>query len=103
MSFTSSDDFIHYGESFDVTCTVRGYPSNFSMIKTVYGIELPKQIRRQLDETTTRSYAALMEAEEGEFVCTAEIYYQGEQVDVLEKRISVKVYGKDVYACIYVN
>lgn len=93
MSFKPGEEFVHYRESFDLTCTVRGFPSNTSVIKTKYGVEVPKQIRRQIDDYSSRSFVAIMEAEEGEFVCSSEIYFQGKLVEKLEKSVSVKIYG----------
>ena len=96
MMFEASQLAVHYGETFDLTCTVRGFPTNHTSIQTTYGVELTNQIRGCLDAYTTRAFAPIMDSEEGEFVCVSESYLLGS----LEKHISITIYSELPYNCI---
>ena len=73
MTFEASQLAVHYGDTFDLTCTVRGFPANLTSIQTRYGVELTNQIRGRLDAYTTRAFVSIMDSEEGEFVCVREL------------------------------
>ena len=94
MTFEASQLAVHYGENFDLTCTVRGFPANLTTIKTRYGVELSNQIRGRLDAFTTRAFVPIMDSEEGEFVCVSESYLLGSLVVRLEEHVSVVVYSE---------
>ena len=96
MTFEASQVAVHYGDTFDLTCTVRGFPTNLTSIQTRYGVELANQIRGRLDAYTTRAFAPIMDSEEGEFVCVSESYLLGSLVAKLEKHISITIYSKFV-------
>ena len=57
VMFEASQLAVHYGETFDLTCTVRGFPANLTSIQTRYGVELINQIHGRLDAYTTRAFA----------------------------------------------
>ena len=94
MTFEASQLAVHYGDTFDLTCTVRGFPANLTSIQTRYGVELTNQIRGRLDAYTTRAFVPIMDSEEGEFVCVSESYLLGSLVARLEKHISISIYSK---------
>ena len=94
MTFEANQLAVHYGETFDLTCTVRGFPSNLTSIQTRYGVEVSNQIRGRLDAFTTRAFAPVMGAEEGGFMCVSESYLLGTLVARLEKHISIIIYSE---------
>ena len=96
MTFDASQVAVHYGDTFDLTCTVRGFPTNLTYIQTRYGVELANQIHGRLDAYTTRAFAPIMDSEEGEFVCVSESYLLRSLVARLEKHISITIYSKFV-------
>ena len=94
MTFKASQLAVHYGEIFDLTCTVKGFPTNLTSIQTKYGVELTNQIRGRLDAFTTRAFVPIMDSEEGEFVCVLESYLLGSLVARLEKHVSITIYSQ---------
>ncbi len=94
MTFEASQLAVHYGDTFDLTCTVRGFPTNLTSIQTRYGVELTNQIRGRLDAYTMRAFVPIMDSEEGEFVCVSESYLLGNLVARLEEHISITIYSK---------
>ena len=94
MTLEASQLAVHYGETFDLTCTVRGFPANLTSIQTRYGVELTNQICGRLDAYTTQAFAPIMDSKEGEFVCVSEGYLLGSLVARLEKHISITIYSE---------
>ena len=94
VSFSADEVATHYGASLDLTCTVTGYPVNFSVIRDKHGSEVPGQIRKKLGEHSVKTFAVIGEAMEGEYVCSVETHYMGELVGRVEKSVSVLLYSK---------
>ena len=94
VSFSADEVVTHYGASLDLTCTVTGYPVNFSVIRDKHGSEVPGQIRKKLGEHSVKTFAVIGDAMEGEYVCSVETHYMGELVGQVEKSVSVLLYSK---------
>ena len=69
MTFEASQLAVHHGDNFELTCTVRGFPTNTTTIKTRTGVELKNQIRGRLDTFTTRAFVPITGSEDTEFLC----------------------------------
>ena len=96
MTFEASQLAVHHGENFDLTCTVRGFPTNTTTIKTITGVDLKNQIRGRLDSFTTRAFVPITGYEQTEFLCVSESYLLDSLVARLENRISIHFYSEFV-------
>lgn len=92
--FSADEVVTHYGATLDLTCTVTGYPSNFSVIRDKHGDEVPGQMRRKLGEHSVKTFAVVGDVMEGEYVCSVETHYMGKLVGQVEKSVSVLLYSK---------
>ncbi|XP_064392531.1 basement membrane-specific heparan sulfate proteoglycan core protein-like [Halichondria panicea] len=93
MTFKASDDFIHHGDTFDLTCIISGFPSNFSRITSKQtGNQLSHHVHKRLNESTTRSYVPVFHPEGNVYVCEAESYFDGKLVAQLREEVTVDVY-----------
>ena len=94
VTFTASEVVTHFGDVFDLTCIMEGFPAETPVIKNGYGVKLPIQIKKKLDDYKIKAFAVIDDAEEEDFVCSVETYYEGNLVGQVEKTVSVKLYGE---------
>ena len=92
MTFSANKPAIHFGDILELSCLVEGSPVNFSAIHNNYGVKVSGQIKKKVDDYTTKTYVSVGDVEEGDYVCSVETYYKGTIVDSVEKKISVQLY-----------
>ena len=95
MIFESSDKFVHYGDTFDLSCTLVGYPTNFSRIFAKQsGKQLTHQMQKRVNQSSTRTYVPVFEPDGEQYVCEAESYFGGELVAHIREEVTVNIYSE---------
>ena len=103
MTFKASDEFIQHGDTFDLTCILSGFPSNFSRITSKQtGNQLSHHVHKRLSDTTTRSYVPVFHPEGNVYVCEAESYFDGKLVAQFKEEVTVHVYSECMFVCVCV-
>ncbi len=83
----------HYGDSYDLSCTVESYPATFAEIRDASGIRVHKQIVKTLEPFKTLAFAVVPDAEEMDYVCHVGVHYGGQLVSQEEKKLHIQIYG----------
>lgn len=95
MTFEASDKFVHIGDTFDLSCTLSGFPTNFSRITSkLKGEQLPHHMQKQMSPSVTKSYVPVFEPEGNVYVCEAEVYFMEQLLAQYREEVTVDVYGK---------
>ena len=95
MIFEVSDQYVHEGDTFDLSCTMSGDPSNFSrIIAEQTGQLMPNQIQKRVNSSATRTYVPVFQPVGEVYICEGESYFAGQLVVQLRKEVTVHVYGE---------